>query len=96
MDHKMKRSFFRNLISLGVLLGLISGCASVGNQRVNPRLHPNLAAAQTSIENAMERLTAAQKANDFDMKGHAAKAKALLDEAYTEIKLAALAANANR
>jgi hypothetical protein len=30
------------------------------------------------------------------MNGHAAKAKSLLDEAYTEVKLAAEAANVNR
>ena len=35
-------------------------------------------------------------ANEFDMNGHAAKAKALLDEAYSEIKLAAEAANRNK
>ena len=58
--------------------------------------HPNLAEAQTFIEKAMNKITAAQEANDFDMDGHAAKAKALLDQAYTEFKLAALAANANR
>jgi len=32
-------------------------------------------------------------ANEFDMGGHAARAKDLLDQAYREIKLAAEAAN---
>lgn len=78
------------------MLGLLSGCATTYNERVSPRRHPNLAAAQTFIERAVDRISAAQTANEFDMNGHAARAKSLLDEAYTEIKLAALAANANR
>ena len=78
-------------------LGLASSCTRpYTNPRVSPRLHPNLAAAQNFIERALDRLTMAQQANDFDMEGHAARAKSLLDEAYSEIKQAALAANANR
>jgi len=37
---------------------------------------------------------AAQGANEFDMQGHAAKAKDLLNQANTELKAAAQAANA--
>jgi hypothetical protein len=37
---------------------------------------------------------AAQTANEFDMAGHAAKAKELLDQANNELKQAAEAANA--
>ena len=60
---------------------------------VSHKRHPNLAAAQTLIEKAVNKVSAAQAANEFDMEGHAAKAKALLDQAYAEIKLAALTAN---
>ena len=63
---------------------------------VSARRHPNLAAAQHHIDLAFERITAAQKANEFDMDGHAAKAKELLEQAAREVKLAAEAANANR
>jgi hypothetical protein len=42
-----------------------------------------------------EKITAAQEANEFDMNGHAAKAKELLDQASRELKLAAEAANKN-
>jgi hypothetical protein len=62
---------------------------------VSKILHPNLAAAQAFIEKAVKKVTIAQKANEYDMDGHAAKAKELLDQAYVEIKLAAEAANAN-
>jgi hypothetical protein len=71
------------------------GTAAFG-QQVSKALHPNLAAAQDFILRAVNKMTAAQKANEFDMDGHATKAKALLDQAYGEIKLAAEAANARK
>jgi len=63
---------------------------------VSPALHPNLAAAQRFVEKAINKISAAQRVNEFDMNSHAAKAKALLDQAYAEIKLAAEAANAHK
>jgi hypothetical protein len=57
--------------------------------------HPNLAAAQRLTHQAWEKISAAQQANEFDMQGHAAKAKDLLDQANTELKAAAEAANAH-
>jgi len=63
---------------------------------ISPRLHPNLAAAQRLSRKAYNRIATAQKANDFDMEGHAQKAKDLLDQVNIELKLAAQAANANR
>ena len=93
----MKSSFSRNFLLCCALVGFFPSCASVpGDRRVSYSRHPNLAEAQTFIEKARDKISAAQEANDFDMEGHAAKAKALLDRAYTEIKLAALAANAKR
>jgi len=76
-----------------VAAGLFGGGALAFGQQVSKALHPNLAAAQNLIERAITRVSDAQKANEFDMGGHAAKAKDLLDQAYAEIKLAALAAN---
>ncbi|MGB8030881.1 MAG: hypothetical protein WCF30_14615 [Terracidiphilus sp.] len=55
--------------------------------------HPNLRAAQDLINQAYDRITAAQQANEWDMGGHAARAKDLLDQAKREIRLAAEAAN---
>ena len=57
--------------------------------------HPNLAAAQRLSRDAWEKITAAQKANEWDMDGHAAKAKELLDKVNEELKMAAEAANKN-
>lgn len=58
--------------------------------------HPNLAAAQRLCAQAFERVSAAQQANEWDMEGHAAKAKQMLEQVNHELKLAAEAANRNK
>jgi hypothetical protein len=63
---------------------------------VSSKKHPNIAAAQKLCIAAFEKITAAQKANEYDMEGHAAKAKDLLDQVNAELKLAAESANANK
>ena len=94
---KKQASVFRILVVSCVVLGLLAGLTVYArNERVSPRRHPNLAEAQRLIERAREKLSDAQRANEFDMNGHARKAKGLLDDAYVEIKLAAEAANENR
>jgi hypothetical protein len=62
-------------------------------QNVNAKRHPNLAAAQRLVDQAFAKVSAAQDANEFDLGGHAAKAKQLLDEANKELKAAAETAN---
>ena len=57
--------------------------------------HPNIAAAQRLVVQAFNKITAAQKANEYDLAGHAAKAKDLLDQANAELKLAAETSNEN-
>ena len=74
---------------LGILL-FIGGVAVGQISR-----HPNLAAAQHFIDQAYAKIVAAQEANEFDMNGHAQKAKDLLDQANQQLKLAAQAANRN-
>jgi hypothetical protein len=86
---------------VAVMIGLVLsvGVAVFGQQageKVSEKLHPNLAAAQQMIDGAINKLTEAQKANDYDMDGHAAHAKELLTQAYDEIKQAALAINAKK
>ena len=51
--------------------------------------HPNLIAADKAINNAWDKIVAAQNANEFDMDGHAQKAKEALQTAVAEIKVAA-------
>jgi len=84
----MKRSIVA-VVSLMVL----SGAAVYAQGRVSSSKHPNLAAAQRDIDAAIAKVNAAQQANEWDMGGHAKKAKELLTEASAEIKEAALAAN---
>lgn len=51
--------------------------------------HGNLAAAQGNIVQAFNYISYAQRANDGQLGGHAARAKELLTEANEELRLAA-------
>lgn len=62
---------------------------------ISPKKHPNLAAAQRLSAQAYEKIVAAQQANEWDLGGHAQKAKDLLDQVNQELKQAAEASNAN-
>ena len=78
---------------------LVVGCAASAKgpvQNISAKKHPNLHAAQKFLEQADQKITAAQKANEYDMEGHAAKAKELIEQASSELKLAAEAANRNK
>ena len=65
-------------------------------QDIDPKVHPNLAAAQKHVVEANQAIIAAQKDNRYDMKGHGEKARQLLQEVNHELKLAAEAANTPR
>jgi hypothetical protein len=64
-------------------------------QNVSPKKHPNIAAAQRLTGQAYEKIVAAQQANEWDLAGHAQKAKELLDQANQELKKAAEVSNIN-
>jgi hypothetical protein len=86
--------------ALTILTALIF-CAGIAvaekpAQNVSGKKHPNLAAAQKLSAQAFEKVTAAQKANEWDMAGHAQKAKELLEQVNNELKQAAEAANVNK
>ncbi len=55
--------------------------------------HPNIIAAREDAKHAIEKMHAAQVANEYDLGGHAAKAEKLLAQAEREMRLAAEAAN---
>jgi hypothetical protein len=89
----------QNRIVAAVVCGLLVATTTFAQkpkQDVSAKKHPNLAAAQRQIEQAFNRIVDAQKANEWDMAGHAQKAKDLLDQADKELKLAAEAANRNK
>lgn len=85
-----------NRIVVNSVLG-VSMLAATGlvAQQINASRHPHLAAAQAAGEKAYNELSAAQAGNDFDMGGHAAKAKDLLQQANKELVLAVQDANKN-
>jgi hypothetical protein len=69
-------------------LGVYAGGALKG--------HPNMQAAQKALDTAWEKITAAQKANEWSLGGHAEKAKDAIKLAVDELKLAAEDANAKK
>ena len=88
----------RATAAVAALLLLAAGLAlaQVPKKNVSGARHPNLAAAQRLSAQAYEKIVAAQQANEWDMQGHAQKAKNLLDEVNNELKAAAEAANKNK
>jgi hypothetical protein len=78
---------------VGFLLILAGLAVAQPKANVSAGRHPNLAAAQRFSQQAYTKIVAAQTANEWDMQGHAQKAKGLLDQANSELKLAAGAAN---
>jgi len=89
-----KTRVFSSVLGASLLIG---GLAMAQPERnVSGARHPNLAAAQRLSQQAFERVVQAQRANEWDMRGHAQKAKELLEQANEELKAAALAANRGR
>jgi hypothetical protein len=84
-----------SLLKLSGVLLVMAGLALAQKPKENiaPGRHPNLAAAQRLSQQAWQKIVAAQEANEFDMQGHAQKAKNLLDEVNKELKMAAETAN---
>ncbi|WP_158902520.1 hypothetical protein [Burkholderia sp. L27(2015)] len=73
---------------VAMVLSLISGCAVADDAYFVDR-HPNIAAADFNAEQAIERMRAAQRANNYDMGGHAGRAIGLLEQARYEMAAAA-------
>jgi len=85
---------------IGIVLSLALLCtgfvfAQKPVKNISPKKHPNLAAAQRLSAQAYDKIVAAQKANEWDLGGHAQKAKDLLEQVNQELKQAAEASNAN-
>ena len=84
-----------SLLGTAVLCGSLVFAQKMPVENVNPHKHPNLAAAQRLCDQAFNKISEAQQANEWDMNGHAQKAKELLDQANRELKEAAEAASHN-
>lgn len=97
----MKRIALQPYRVLGLLLALALLCtglvfAEKPERDISGRRHPNLAAAQRLVDQAYQRIVDAQRANEWDMGGHAQKAKELLDQVNHELKEAAEEANEHK
>lgn len=91
----MKRNLVTLLLCLtSALVGVVLAQGPVVN--IDRNRHGNLAAAQSYIVQAYERLDRAQQANEDQLGGHAQRAKDLLTQADHEIRLAANVANEHR
>jgi hypothetical protein len=89
-----KRVLSGTMLGVALLFGsIVSAQMKQPVENVNPKRHPNLAAAQRLCDQAFEKIQAAQGANEWDLDGHAAKAKELLDQASRELKQAARTSN---
>ncbi len=78
-----------------LLLAVVAVYADTPAQNINVSKHPNLAKAQYLVNLAYLKIVDAQKANEYDLGGHADKAKSYLEQANDHLKQAALAANQN-
>jgi hypothetical protein len=99
LNQKENKMTKRKLL-IGIVLVLALLCtglvfAQKPAKNVSPKRHPNLAAAQRLSAQAYEKVIAAQKANEWDLGGHAQKAKELLEQVNQELKQAAEVSNAN-
>ena len=89
----MKRLVFTGIAGALMLVASADYAQDKPVRNVSPNHHPNIAAAQRLSQQAYEKLIAAQRANEWDMGGHAQRAKDLLEQANTQMKLAAETAN---
>jgi F0F1-type ATP synthase membrane subunit b/b' len=94
---RVKNAFLGSMMAIGLLFGSLTYAQNNGMkpppENISAKKHPNLAAAQRHLDMAFEKIQAAQQANEFDLAGHAAKAKELIDQADKELKMSAEAAN---
>lgn len=82
----------KRLIAAATVCGALGfGAIAIANPAL--RGHPNLEAANKDLNEADRHISAAQAANEFDLGGHAAKAKELIGMAKVELDKAAHAAN---
>lgn len=91
----MRRTAITGTLAILLLAGGVA-LAQKPVKNVSSKRHPNLAAAQHHSQQAWEKIVEAQKANEWDMAGHAQKAKELLDQVNAELKLAAEEANEHK
>ena len=88
----MKTRVVAAVVGCGLVIGGVA-VAQRPKEDISKGRHPNLAAAQRLSQQAWERIVEAQRANEWDLQGHAQRAKNLLDQVNNELKEAAEASN---
>jgi hypothetical protein len=88
----VRKAVLGSVVGLGLFASGVM-IAQGPERDVSRMRHPNIAAAQRLVDQAYAKIIAAQQANEWDMNGHAQRAKDLLDQANRELKAAAEAAN---
>jgi len=91
----MRKTFRATLLVVALLTGGVLVSAAPA-RNINPVHHPKIAAAQKFNQQAYDKIVAAPHANEWDMHGLAQKAKELLEQVNSELKLAAEPANQAR
>lgn len=94
-DTAGQRSTPRDELTATGTVDMAGGRGRVQPTGSGPHRHPNLASAQRLVRQAWNKILEAQKANEWDMGGHAQKAKELLDQVSHELRFAADEANEN-
>jgi len=89
-----KSLLMSTILSAGLFCGSVI-LAQDPVQNIDPQRHPNLAKAQRLVAEANENIKSAQVNNQYDMHGHAQRARDLLVKVNEELKAAALDANAH-
>ncbi|MFM0120451.1 hypothetical protein P0D73_16520 [Paraburkholderia sp. RL18-101-BIB-B] len=88
----MKQRQWAFVAATALALSLVSGCAvaddGYGYGYYMSR-HPNIEAADFNAQQAIERMRAAQRANGYDMGGHAGRAIVLMQQARAEMQVSA-------
>jgi hypothetical protein len=92
---KQRNLYVVGIISFALILIGVT-FAQHPETNIDPTRHPNLAAAQHHIVEAIEKTAEAQHAYKDELGGHAEKAKQLLGEASRELKEAADYADQHR
>jgi len=93
----LKKTLLAGVVGAAMVVTFCA-CAQQGGSNepvlnVDKQRHGNIARAQELSRQAYDAMTAAQETNEYDLGGHAARAKNLLSQANQEMKLAAEAAN---
>jgi hypothetical protein len=92
----MNKLFLAATLVIILLTGIGGVYADRPDHDTNGNRHPNLTEAQQLLDQAVDKINAAQRSNEFDVSGHAQNAKELVDRANTELKAAAARSDDHR